>query len=230
MLNLATVRAISLDLDDTLWPIWPTIDRAEAVLHAWLALHAPATAALFANAEALREIRVQVGHDRPDLKHDLSALRLESIRRALSRAGDDPALAEPAFDEFFAERQRVTLFPDARPALEMLAARYPLVSLSNGNADLALIGLAPLFKAQVSALALGVAKPDARMFLAAADAVGVQPHEVLHVGDDVLMDVLGARDAGMQTVWVNRTEALWPHPQEPDLEVATLTELCEALG
>ncbi|NML18917.1 HAD family hydrolase [Azohydromonas caseinilytica] len=229
MLNPETIRAISLDLDDTLWPIWPTIDRAEQVLHEWLVINAPATAALFSSPEALREIRGAVGRQRPDLKHDLSALRRESIRLALGQAGDDPELAEPAFEVFFAERQNVTLFPDALPALEFLAARYPLVSLSNGNADLARMGLAPFFVASVAALEFGVPKPDPRIFHAAARAAGVQPQEVLHVGDDVLQDVLGARDVGMQTAWVNRVQALWPHAQAPDLELASLSELCEAL-
>jgi putative hydrolase of the HAD superfamily len=229
MLNLERIRAITLDLDDTLWPIWPTIDRAEQVLHEWLAINAPRTAALFSSPAALREIRLHVEQQRPDLKHDLSALRLESIRLALGRAGDDPALARPAFELFFAERQKVTLFPDALPALEFLAARYPLVSLSNGNSDLTRIGLAPFFVGNVAALAFGVAKPDPRIFHAAAEAAGVQPHEVLHVGDDVLLDVLAARNAGMQAAWVNRVQALWPHPEEPELEFASLSELCDAL-
>jgi putative hydrolase of the HAD superfamily len=229
MLNLERIRAITLDLDDTLWPIWPTIDRAEQVLHEWLTLNAPRTAALFSSPAALREIRMHVEQQRPDLKHDLSALRLESIRLALGRAGDDPALARPAFELFFAERQKVTLFPDALPALEFLAARYPLVSVSNGNSDLARIGLAPFFVGSVAALSFGVPKPDPRIFHAAAEAAGVQPHEVLHVGDDVLLDVLGARNAGMQAAWANRVQALWPHPEEPELEFASLSELCDAL-
>ena len=229
MLNLQRIRAVSLDLDDTLWPIWPTIERAEKVLHQWLALNAPATATLFSSPEALHEIRAHMGQQRPDLKHDLSALRRESIRLALRRAGDDPQLAEPAFEVFFAERQNVTLFPDALPALKFLAARYPLVGLSNGNADLARVGLAPFFVAGVTPLAVGVAKPDARIFAAAADSAGVPPHQVLHVGDDVLLDVLGARNVGMQAVWVNRTQALWPDVDAPDLEVTSLSELCDAL-
>ena len=229
MLNLQRIRAVSLDLDDTLWPIWPTIERAEQVLHVWLAIHAPRTAALFSSPEALREIRVSMGQERPELKHDLSALRRESIRLALCRAGDDPHLAEPAFEVFFAERQKVTLFPDVLPALEFLAARYPLVSLSNGNADLARVGLAPFFVGSIAASALGVAKPDARIFRAAACTAGVSTHEVLHVGDDVLLDVLGARHVGMQAVWVNRTQALWPDVDPPDLEVASLSQLCDAL-
>src|SRR6478672_10133107 len=93
-LDLARIRAVTLDLDDTLWPIWPTIERAEAVLLQWMAEHAPATAQLFKNTEALRAIRNQMVNLRPDLAHDLSALRRESIRLALTQAGDDGALAD----------------------------------------------------------------------------------------------------------------------------------------
>ena len=91
MLDVAKISAITLDLDDTLWPIWPTIERAERVLHQWLSDHAPMTAALFASPQALREIRNEMAALRPDLHHDLSAMRRESIRMALARAQEDPA-------------------------------------------------------------------------------------------------------------------------------------------
>jgi FMN hydrolase / 5-amino-6-(5-phospho-D-ribitylamino)uracil phosphatase len=230
MLDLQRIRAISLDLDDTLWPIWPTIARAEKALHDWLATHAPMAAALFSSPDALRDLRSALTSQRPDLKHDLSALRRESIRLALYRAGENPLLAEAAFEVFFAERQRVTPYEDVLPALEFLASRFPLVSLSNGNADIHRVGMGPYFRAAVSARTFGVPKPDPRIFHAAAGAVDVRPEEVLHVGDDVLLDVLGARNAGMQAVWVNRVEASWPHAdQVPELECRTLSELCALL-
>ena len=40
-LDVKRISAISLDLDDTLWPVWPAIERAERVLHAWLVKEAP---------------------------------------------------------------------------------------------------------------------------------------------------------------------------------------------
>lgn len=230
MLNLKQIKAVSLDLDDTLWPIWPTIDRAEMVLHEWLVTNAPATGALYASPRALREVRDAMEVQRPDLAHDMTALRRESIRVALASAGDDPLLAGPAFDVFIAERHNVRFFPDALPAVEFLATRYPLVSITNGNAELSRVGLAPYFVASVAALKVGVSKPDARIFQVAAEAVGVQPHEVLHVGDDMVLDVLGARNAGMQTAWVNREQAAWAHVEKPHLEVADLSGLVDALG
>jgi FMN hydrolase / 5-amino-6-(5-phospho-D-ribitylamino)uracil phosphatase len=227
MLDVARIRAISLDLDDTLWPIWPTIERAEKALHDWLAENAPMAAALFSSPGALREIRDHMAASKPELKHDLSALRRESIRLALYRAGENPLLADTAFDVFFAERQRVELFDDARPALEFLAQRFPLVSLSNGNADLSRMGLAGLFRASISAREFGVGKPDPRIFHAAAGAVELTPEDVLHVGDDATLDALGALNAGMQAAWVNRSDALWPHELEPQITLSSLTELCE---
>jgi HAD superfamily hydrolase (TIGR01549 family) len=229
MLELARIKAITLDLDDTLWPVWPTIERAEKVLHDWLLAHAPMTAALFSSPVALREIRHHMAQSRPDLKHDLSAVRRESIRLALYRAGEDPMLAEPAFEAFFAERQRVTLYDDAQPALDFLSARYPLVSLSNGNADVQRVGLGRYFQAALSAREFGVGKPDPRIFLAAAGAVGVCPSEVLHIGDDPTLDALGAINAGMQSVWLNRSDHAWPHETPPQVVVSDLTALCDLL-
>jgi HAD superfamily hydrolase (TIGR01549 family) len=229
MLDLGKIRAVSLDLDDTLWPIWPTIERAERALHVWMNDNAPMTAALFANAAALRDIRSEMAASRPDLKHDMSSLRRESIRLALFRAGENPMLADTAFEVFFAERQRVTLFEDTLPALEFLALRFPLVSLSNGNADLERIGLARFFRASIHAREFGVGKPDPRIFHAAAGAVDTMPEFVLHIGDDATLDALGAMNAGMQAAWLNRSDAAWPHDLEPEVSLTHLGELVDLL-
>ena len=203
-LDLSRIRAITLDLDDTLWPVWPTIARAEAQLQAWLAEHAPATHALAAQPGLVRSIRAQVQAEHVALAHDMSALRHEAIRRTLLHAGDNPALADGAFEVFYAERQRVDLFDDALPALEYLSSRFPLVALSNGNADVERVGLGRYFHASVSARDAGVAKPDVRIFQRGAKAAGVGSAQVLHVGDDALLDAQGALDAGMQAVWLRR--------------------------
>jgi putative hydrolase of the HAD superfamily len=229
MLDPTRIRAISIDLDDTLWPIWPTIERAERALVGWMSDKAPMAAALFANPQACQSLRDHVKSTRPGLGHDLSAIRREAIRLALYRAGENPLLAEAAFEVFFAERNNVELFADALPALQWLAQRYPVVALSNGNADVARVGLGNLFTASVSAASFGEGKPSVGIFRAAATAVGVAPHEVLHVGDDAHLDVLGALGAGMQAAWVNRDERTWDHGPQPHVTVTRLTELCDWL-
>ena len=229
MLDLTTIKAISLDLDDTLWPIWPAIERAEKVLDSWLSLRAPMTAALFASPAARQEIREHVTRSRPELRHNMSAVRREAIRLALSRSEEDPLLADEAFEVFFAERNCVTLYDDATPALEFLSARYPVVALSNGNADVARIGIEKYFHASISAHEFGVGKPDPRIFHAAAGAADTLAGHVLHVGDDAMLDVLGGRNAGMQTVWLNRAGTPWKHDEAPHVTVSSLFELCELI-
>ena len=226
MLDLRKIKAIGLDLDDTLWPIWPTIERAERRLGEWLHQHAPQTALVFADVANRVALREQVVRMRPDLAHDMSTLRRESIRLGLQRCGEDPALAESAFEVFFEHRMRVELFADALPALEYLSQRFPIVAISNGNADVARVGIGAHFSASLSAHLFGVGKPDVRIFQAAAQAVGVTPDELLHVGDDPALDVLGALDAGMQTVWLNRGDVDWRHERKPHVSVTSLKHLC----
>lgn len=227
MIDISRIKAITLDLDDTLWPVWPTIGRAEAVLQAWLAAHAPGTAVLSADLELKQAVRARINARHADRAHDLSFLRLESIRALLQQAGDPLHLAEPAFEVFFAERQRVDLFDDALPALAFWSQRLPVVALSNGNADVHRVGIGQHFHASVSAQSLGVAKPDVRIFEAGAQAAGVAPHEVLHIGDDAHADAVGALATGMQVAWLNRAGQAWSHGDlRPHMEVQDLHALC----
>ncbi|HEU4460772.1 MAG TPA: HAD family hydrolase [Methylibium sp.] len=224
------LRAITIDLDDTLWPIGPVIQRAEAALQAWLAEHAPAVALHF-DRKGMLALRAQVERDLQHVAHDLTAWRKETLRRALQHAGCDAALAEPAFDVFFAERNRVEFYADALPALDRLAARWPLIALSNGNADPARIdNLAGRLSAWISAREVGVGKPDRRIFDAARVQARCEPQQVLHVGDDFALDVIGAHHAGMATAWVRRADGpVASAGVEPDWRGQDLLSLCEAL-
>ncbi len=229
MIDFSKIKAISLDLDDTLWPVWPTIGKAEETLALWLAEKAPQTVPLCAIPGYQRQIREEMPALRPDLGNDLSALRREAIRVLLQRAGEDPQLAEPAFDVFFEARQRVTFFDDALPALQFLKAKFPMVALSNGNADLQKVGIDAYFQAAFNPLNLGVGKPDPKMFHAGAQALGVLPEQVLHIGDDPHLDVLAAQRAGLQAVWVNREAKAWTHDtQAAPYTVSSLKQLCDA--
>ena len=231
MLDTARITAITLDLDDTLWPVMPTLVRAEAALGDWLATRAPRTGALFADTPRRLALRQEVLEQHPEHVHDLSFQRLRALTLGLARQGEDPALAEPAFEVFFAARQQVDLYPQAAEVLQRLSGRYPLLAVSNGNADVVRVGLGAYFSGSVSARDAGVAKPDPRIFHAAAAHLGCAPHQVLHVGDDHAADVVGAAQAGMQAVWLRHSTALEPpHSAHAHLVVEDLRHLCEALG
>ena len=224
------IRAITLDLDDTLWPFAPVGARVEQAQHDWLLAHCPRTAARFPIA-AMRELREQLNAVHPQLAHDFSAMRRLTLARAMQLSGDDPLHAEAAFEAFFAERNRVECYPDVAPALQRLAACVPLAALSNGNADLRRIGLDTYFRFQLGASEHGKPKPSPCIFHAACARLALAPHEVLHVGDDIELDVVGAHHAGLRSCWINRPDATgstvrWPHAHpRPDLEFASLTDL-----
>ena len=100
------VQAITLDLDDTLWPFAPIGARIEQVLHAWMCEHSPATAAMYP-VEAMRELRERLYHAHPYLHHDLSALRRLTLHEALHTSGASLDLLEPAYEVFYAARNQV---------------------------------------------------------------------------------------------------------------------------
>ena len=222
------IRAITLDLDDTLWPIGPVMLRAEQRLDDWLRTHCPPVAAAYPIA-AMRALRDRIAGENPDLAHDFTSQRLLCLRAALQPHGYGDEHVDAAFAEFYAARNEVECYADALPALERLAASYPLVSLSNGNADLERIGIARFFHFSLSSRSFGKAKPAAEIFHAACAGLGLPADEVLHVGDDALVDVVGASEAGLRSAWLNRSGAAWDHARTPDLIARDLGHLAELL-
>ena len=199
------IDAISLDLDDTLWPVMPALLKAEQDMHQWLQARAPATAAL-CSVDRIREIRVLVAMAHADRAHDMGWLRLESLRRALQEGGDDPALAVGAFNVFLDGRQKVTLYGEVHQVLQRWKSRYKLLAVTNGNADMERIGIAHHFDVSIAAHEIGVGKPDRRIFEHACAQAGLSPSRVLHVGDDLELDVQGARRAGLHAAWIRRPD------------------------
>lgn len=223
------ISAICVDLDDTLWPIGPVIERAERRLHAWLQEHYPRIPAA-ASVEDMRRTRVSVVDEYPERRHDLAFLRREVIARHARTAGYSTALVDEAFAVFLEARHEVDLYEDVRPALGELKRRYRLIALTNGNAEVGRIGLDDLFEHAITATQVGAAKPDPAMFAAVVAYAGLQPAEIAHVGDDPVVDVAGARAAGLYSVWINRKDRPWPGGEAaPHAEVRNLHELAAVL-
>ncbi len=218
------IKAITFDLDDTLWEVWPVVERAEQLLHDWLAARYPRIPERFTPLE-LRELSDEVIAARPEIAHDRTLLRKEALRLAAARADYPEFDVEGAFSVFFIARNAVEPFADVRPTLERLARRYTLASLSNGNADLRLIGLHDVFAFSLNAIDVGAAKPESLMFDLARRRLAARPEQIVHVGDDPEHDVFGAAKVGFRTVWVNRTGRDWPGGPRAEAEISSLVEL-----
>jgi putative hydrolase of the HAD superfamily len=197
-------KAVLFDLDDTLWPIAPVIELAEQHIWSWIEQHAPGVARAHSMA-SLRQARLDKLAREPHFHLDLAALRRAGLLDAFSASGDDPSRIDEAMALFASARNLVAPYADVLDGLERLGRRVLIGSISNGNADLQAIGLAHHFKVSLAAHSFGQAKPEPGIFLAACAELGVAPAEAVYVGDDVLLDVRGAQQAGLRAVWLNRT-------------------------
>ena len=227
---LDNIRAVAFDLDNTLWDIAPVIERAEARLHEWLLEHCPRIPERV-SLEDMRAARELLAREEPHNAHDFSYLRMTALARHARECGYDEEVARRAFEVFFAARNELDLFADVRPSLQRLRPRYLLATFSNGNADLARIGLDAEFTVSLNARQIGAAKPHRRCFERLARELGLAPQAILHVGDDPWLDVEAARAAGFVSGWMNRRALVWPQElATPDVVVTDCAQLSALLG
>ena len=227
--ELHRIRAVTLDLDDTLWAIEPVIRNAEARLWSWLSRHYPRIPRTFAPGDLL-ELRQEVMEEEWQRSHDFRHLRKMVLTRVAAAAGYTDDLVEPAFAIFDDARNTVELYPDVLDELGWLYENYTVVAVTNGNSNLEKIGIRHLFHGVVTAVDAGAAKPARPIFDISVEAAGVAAEEILHVGDHPETDIDGARQAGFRTAWINRNGDDWPDSLAgPDTIVATLSELREWL-
>ena len=123
----------------------PGIVRAEQALLDFL--REPIRVTERHDLHSMRDVRAQVAKRYPAMGHDFTWLRLESLRRT-RRECDYRASWRGRFDVFYRARNEVVLYDDVRPALDRLARTHRLFAISNGNADLGVIGLGRLFRGQ----------------------------------------------------------------------------------
>ena len=230
MVPVNDIRSITLDLDDTLWEIHPVIHRAERGLYEWLGEQYPRITAANSRKQ-LQALRAAVAHEFPQYSHDYTFMRRKVLGRLGAAAGYGEHIVDEAMAVFDALRNDVAVFPEVRPALATLRERYVLIAVTNGNANLEMIGIDDLFHDIVTARVAGAAKPAQQIFDVAVQAAGVSAKQILHVGDHPELDVDGAIAAGLHAVWVNRHGHDWPEDlQKPHAEIAHVGQLPALLG
>jgi len=233
--QLAGVRAVSFDLDDTFWDCAPAIVKAEDTLYEWLEQNYPNVTDKHTR-EAMPDMRANMYQTHPHLATDVSMMRKAFLQQLLQDFDNSEMLAEEAFAVFYRARSEVVLYEGTHELLLSLKPTYKLAAITNGNADLNLIGLADYFEDIQCATLTNPPKPAPDMFDSCCANLGIANHELLHVGDNPRTDVIGAHLAGALTVWFNQSAEPWPEsllaPEEsgpdfrgPDFEVSSLPEL-----
>jgi len=207
------IAVVTFDLDNTLWDIDGVIRNAERVTREWFDRHVPTLNARL-GPEDYQRLRAQIAAEDARIAHDVSRMRREVFRRAIEsigyESGEAERLATEAFEVFLSERHRITLFDGALDLLETLHVRYRLGALTNGNADIARLGLSRYFSFAFSAGSVGASKPHPAMFRAALEHAAVAPWQMAHVGDHPVDDIQGAASLGIHTIWVNPKGVAYP--------------------
>lgn len=203
------IQLITFDLDNTLWDVHSVIVSAEAEMRQWLDENVPEYAATMTSDQVLAA-RTEVLAATPELAHDVSELRKAVLQRGMILCGYSDREAkergDQAFAVFFEARQRVVFYPGAVTMLELLAAEHRLGALTNGNADIAAVGLAEYFSFAYSSADVGISKPAPDMFHAALRHADVAATATIHVGDNLVDDIAGAGQLGIHTIWTNHAD------------------------
>ncbi len=135
----------------------------------------------------------------------------------------DDLAADTWFDAYLDKyRDAWTLLPDALPCLDQLRRRIPGVRfgvITNGElgfqtAKMQTVGLSEHIEQVIASGQVGFAKPDPRIFLLACGLFGVAPASAAYVGDRLRTDAIGARDAGLTGIWLDRPDHPAPEPPE----------------
>ena len=208
------IKVITFDLDDTLWAIAPVIEKANQRMLEWMNHHTPKFSQAY-NHQGIDQLRDEVVADNPHLQHDLSQIRVALIQLGLSRCGYDTphTLAQQAFNVYFAARNDVELFAGVQTQLSALKQKYQIGALTNGNADLAQVGIDHLFDFYFNSAQLGVSKPHPDFFARALEHTGLNAETFIHIGDHPGHDIAGAQASGMRTIWMNPEHRPWPTGQ-----------------
>ena len=211
--KIMTIKSISFDLDDTLWPLMPNIMKAEETTNEWIKENFPGTAALLGKQDVI-EIRDKLIKEDPNLMNQISDLRKLMFYELNIRAGygkeESENMAEEAFEIYFKGRNAVTFYEGVIETLELLKNDYSLGVVTNGNADLQVIGIDNLFDYIFSAADLNAHKPDPVMFEAVINRTGLRAEEICHIGDHPINDVKASLDFGMTPIWFNYEKASFP--------------------
>ncbi|RZV52764.1 MAG: HAD family hydrolase, partial [Pseudomonadales bacterium] len=200
-------KLILFDLDDTLWPTRPVLEKAERETYRWMQQHAPRITERYSLHDTLKR-RMAYLREQPLASHKVSQMRIKGYELLAQDCGYSEAaatrIATKAMEYFLGFRQQVSCFDDVEKNISQLAQHYMLGALTNGNADLSRIPIGKFFAFSLAGENLPHAKPHISAFEAALQKASAQAGaeigaaQAAHIGDDLESDVRGAKSAGLR--------------------------------
>ncbi len=229
--GLNPIKAMTFDLDDTLYDNWPVIMKVEKEMAKWLFSEHPVSSSL--SLDEWHQVKVQVAQANPELKHDVTLWRETQIKQGLMQLGyteaQATAAAKSGIEHALWLRNQVDIPQETHRVMQALSEKLPLVAITNGNVDPHKIGLGDYFQLILKAGPDGRAKPYPDMFNQAQQHLGIKAEHILHVGDHLISDVYGAKVSGYQACWFNDKNVNIQQASKarvlPDIEISQLRDL-----
>ncbi|WP_299571939.1 HAD-IA family hydrolase [uncultured Shewanella sp.] len=230
-LRLRPFKAISFDLDDTLYHNAPHIIKAESKLSLFMQeqFNVPDAWGL----TQWRELKAKVIAVHEELAHDTTAARYEVLRQALIQWDysevEASQGAQQGLECFCFHRSDFKVDLSVLKLLTDLGEHYPLVGITNGNVDARRIGLDDVLEFVVHPGHGVRMKPYSDLFDLSCQHLEIEHQDLLHIGDHPISDVLGSRAAGCQSLWLNlnpgnnqQARHILPHIEVDELQEISL--------
>lgn len=225
--------AITLDLDNTLYNNDPVMDKAEMHLVSFLQSYHPALSQIRRRDYYIARQRMKLMD--PEICHNVNNWRWESLKKILLQSGlskHDAILgADCGMEIMIYWRNKINVSNSTFKALSILSSKWPLIAITNGNANPILFGLNKYFIDVLRAGIDGKSKPHEDMYILASKYLELSCKYILHVGDDLYTDIVGSIQVGMQACWINKyyfnqkNDTILGYKLFPHLEISELMSL-----
>ena len=226
------ISTISFDGDMTLWDFRKVMRHALKQTLAELQKQVPTPRASKLTINEMIAIRDQLAEEVKGEIWSLLEIRRRAFERTLEHVGHPDKDLAAHLDAIYRKHrfEDIELYPDVIPIFDALAPHFKLGLLSNGNTYPESCGLEGRFAFVIFSQDVQVEKPDPKIFQITAERAGCNLTEMLHVGDSLENDVMGAKNVGAHTVWLNREGLPNDTDIQPDYEVTSLTEILTIVG
>jgi putative hydrolase of the HAD superfamily len=230
MKKIKGIKAVSFDADQTLWDFQRVMRHSLGYVLKILENESPVIASKL-SIDGMITTRNRVAEYLKGKTTNLEEIRLEAFRATLAETGHTDDTLAARLNRIYLQHRfdDVELYPDVLPTLTQLRENYRLGLLSNGNSYPARCGLDDMFGFVIFSQDIGYEKPSPRFYQIAIEKAGCRKEELLHIGDSLENDVIGAKNYGITSVWLNRDRVEPETDTDIDYEIGSLSELLKIL-
>lgn len=226
------VSVISFDGDMTLWDFLKVMRHSLKQSLTELQKQVPTQRALELTIDEMIWIREQYAEEVKGKIWNLLDIRQGAFERTLEYVGYPNKKLAADLNAIYRKHrfEDIELYPDVIQTFNVLQQHYKLGLLSNGNTYPERCGLEDYFEFVIFSQDVQVEKPDPKIFEITAQQAGCEFSQLMHVGDSLESDVIGAKKVGAHAVWLNRDGVQNTTNIQPDYEISSLSEIPAILG